>query len=367
MRTQVMMGNRNRHRPLCCGLLACLLLSSLCGCASKQPANAAQEKQTATRDIVRTFRIPPVFIEAHPQLRYDVPVKNDTGETVRFSHVRRSCTCVGAVELESKELAPGQETVLHFDIDVSHRKGAQRFVSYLVEEGGGEWTYELETTLYERACFAEVGSLHFGMVNPKAEEVRQTEFRLYAESAAELPHEVAFRSGSDCLRIEAEPSSDERLPDGIIFRKMPLKIHLKAPATPGLQNVSLHAQYVWGTEKREVPTGVDWNVRTLVSITPSQTYFGTIDSSSPERIERRVTLQSPDGRALRIKKVTTSQPEQVDCRIEGPHEGTTIRLLLALNTKALKKPLWDEVVVEMDNPLQPSVKVPIAALPKQAR
>lgn len=367
MRIQMMAGRRIHRRNLGFGSLACLLLSPLCGCATREPVNAAQEHQFPTRDIVRTFRIPPFFVEEHPNLRHDVPVRNDTGQTVRFSHVRQSCTCVGAVNLESKELPPGQETTLHFDIDVSRRTGPQRFICYLVEERGTEWTYELETTLYQRARFAEDGSLHFGMVNPKAEEVRQTEFRLYAESAAGFPRDVMFRSDSDCLRVEAEPCNDEQLPDGIIFRKIPLKIHLKAPATPGLKNVALHAKYVCGTEKREVPTGVDWNVRTLVSITPSQAYFGTIDSSSPERIERRVTLQSPDGRAIRIKKVTTSQPEQVDCRIDGPHEGTRIRLVLALNTKSFKKPLWDEVVVEIDNPLQPSVKIPIAALPKQVR
>lgn len=367
MRTQVSMGGRNPRTKLYIGLLACLFLLLHCGCISKDSVNAVQGDQTAARELVHTFRIPSIFVEDHPNLRYDVPVKNGTGKTVRFSHIRQTCTCMGAVDLESKQLDPGQETILHFDIDVSHRKGPQRFVCFLVEEGGGEWRYELETTLYEHARFAEDGALHFGMVNPKAEEVRQTEFRLYADSTTRLPHEVVFGSNSDCLRVEAEPSSEERLPDGIVFRKIPLKIHLKAPATPGLRNVSLNAKYVAGTEKREVPTAIDWNVRTLVSITPSQAYFGTIDSSSPERIERRVTLQSPDGRALRIKKVTSAQPEQVDCRIEGPHEGTTIRLVLALKTKSLKKPLWDEVMVEMDSPLQPSVKIPIAALPKQVR
>lgn len=250
---------------------------------------------------------------------------------------------------------------------MSHRKGAQRFVCYLIEEGGGEWTYELESTLYERACFAEDGSLHFGMVNPKAEEVRQTELRLYAESAGKLPSAVAFGSSSDCLWIEAKPSNEEQMPDGIIVRKIPLNIHLKAPPTPGLQNVSLHAKLNWGTEKREVPMGVDWNVRTLVSITPSQAYFGTIDSSSPERIERRVTLQSPDGHALTVKKVRTSHPEQVHCRIDRSGTGATIRLVLVLDAKSVKKPLWGEVVVEMDDSLQPSVKIPIAALPKQGR
>lgn len=348
-------------------LLACLLLAPLCGCASKEAANAAQVDQAPGKNITRTFHIPPIFIEDHPNLRYDVPVKNETGKTVRFSGVRQSCSCMGAVNLESKELAPGQETILHYDIDVSRRKGLQRFICHLVEEGGGEWTYELETRLYERAGFAEVGSLHFGMVNPKAEEARQTEFHLYAESAAKLPREVAFRSDSKCLRIEAEPSNDEQLPDGIIERTIPLKIHLKAPAMPGLQNVSLHANFFQGTEKREIPIGVVWNVRTLVSITPAQVYFGTIDSSSPERIERRVTLQSPDGSTLTAKRVRTSQPELVQCRIDGPHEGASILLLFVLDAKALKMPLWGEVVVEMDNPLQPSVKIPIAALLKQMR
>jgi len=316
---------------------------------------------------VRTFHIPPFFVEDHPSLVHDVPVKNETGATVRFKHIRQSCTCMGAVNLDSKELAPGQETTLRFDIDVGHRKGPQRFICYLVEEGGSEWTYELETTLYERARFAEDGSIHFGMMNPKAEEVRNTELRLYAENTARLPREVAFHGDSNCLRIEAEPSIDEQLPEGFVLRRIPLRIHLKAPALPGLQNVALHAKVLVGKEKRELHTGVDWNVRTLVSITPSQAYFGTVDSSSPEHIERRMQLQSPDGRALTVKKVTTSHPELVQCRIDGPHEGATIRLQLVLDAKSLKKPLWGEVVVQIDNPVQPSVKFPIAALLKQAR
>jgi hypothetical protein len=104
MRRQRMIGTWHRRRHESFVSLACLFLFALCGCASKQHDNASNEDATPIRNIVRTFRIPPFFVEDHPNLRYDVPVKNETGKAVRFSQVRQSCTCMGAANLESKEV-----------------------------------------------------------------------------------------------------------------------------------------------------------------------------------------------------------------------------------------------------------------------
>jgi hypothetical protein len=346
-------------------LIICLLISLHLGCNSTEPP--ANRPVDHTRGVVpHTHQIPPFFADDRDSLEYDMPVKNETGRPLRFTHVRPSCACAGATRVDSKELAPGQETMLHFDINLRHRTGAQRFVCHLVEENGTEWTYALETTIYERARFAEVGSIHFGMVNPGVEEVRETDFYLYAENSQKLPQEVIFRTGSHYLRVETGPSSVEQKPDGMVFRKIPLKLHLHAPKTPGLQNTSVYARIFREKEKQDVQTGVDWNVRTLLTVSPAQVYFGIVDPSSSKTIERRITLQSPDGRSLAVKSVTASCP-QVHCSIEGPREGSMVRLLLVLNPRAVGKPFWGEVAIETNNPLQPSIKVPIAALSKSAK
>jgi hypothetical protein len=264
------------------------------------------------------------------------------------------------------ELGPGQETTLHFDIDLRHRKGPQQFVCRLVEEGGAEWTYTLETTLYERARFAEVGSTHFGMVDPGVQEVRETHFYLCAESPQALPQEVSFRTNSDHVRVEAGPGTIETNPDGIGVRKIPVKFRLRAPTRPGLESASVYATVAWPKEKQEVLAGVDWNVRTLISISPAQAYFGMVDPTSSGRIERRVTVRRPDGRPLVVKGVKASCP-QVRCSVQEPRDGPTAVLLLDLDPKEVTKPLWGEVVLETDHPVQAIVKIPVAALPKQTQ
>jgi hypothetical protein len=56
MRAQTMVGKRNPRRQLCCGSLACIFLSGLCGCTSKEPIDAALKGQ------------PPTTGQTHPSL-----------------------------------------------------------------------------------------------------------------------------------------------------------------------------------------------------------------------------------------------------------------------------------------------------------
>lgn len=167
------------------------------GCSSGEPATAIPASPPSN-PMVRVFQIPPRFVEETTRLEYDAPVKNETGRFVRFTGVQRSCSCTAA-ELGARELSPGEATTLHFDIDLRHRKGPQKFVCRLLEEGGPEWTYALETTLYERAHFAETGMTHFGMTDPNAEETRETAFFLIRSrrwgSGIPLPGLTFFRPG----------------------------------------------------------------------------------------------------------------------------------------------------------------------------
>jgi len=142
-------------------LLICLAALVLpLGCTSGKPADS-ESVRPAAEPVARTVQIPPLFVDDTPELQYDFPVWNETGQPVRFTQVRPSCACAGGTKLAAMELAPGEETTLHFDIDLRQRKGPQQFVCHLVEAGGSTWTYTLETTLYERARFVEIGSIPF--------------------------------------------------------------------------------------------------------------------------------------------------------------------------------------------------------------
>jgi hypothetical protein len=235
------------------------------------------------------------------------------------------------------ELAPGKETVLHFDVDLRGRTGPQRFVCYLVEENGNEWTYSVETTLYERAQFGGAGSTHFGMVDPNGVEVRETELLFWAENRTGLPQEVSFKSEEDRLRVEPGPVTVENLPDGTALRKIPLKLRLQAPGWPGSGHASFQAHYEQNGEKQRLTAGVDWNVRSFYSLSPPQVYFGTV-AQADGPIEKQVQIRTTDRKPLTIKSTKVSCPG-VSVRVEEGSDESTRRFALCLDPRSLTGPL----------------------------
>jgi hypothetical protein len=352
--------SRYGPRLLVLSCAVCLCLST--GCARQRPADAAAVPAQG-QPIYHAEQLPPILAEPYGSLRHDTTVKNETGRMVHFVRVQTSCSCSGGTTLETMEFAPGQETVLHFDINLQSRTGPQRFVCRLLEDNGTEWTYELATTIYEPARFGSRGGTHFGMIDPNAEEAREGEFILVADSPANLPQDISFTAGSEALQIEPGPAADEVQEDGVAVRKVPLKFRLRAPATPGLGQVRAAVQFERQGAKQQVETTVDWNVRTFYSVSPAQVYFGTVEPGDGA-VERRVIIRVLDRDSLTIKEAKVSCPG-VRCSVEKPRQSGTGELLLVLDPGSVSGPLLGEVIVETDHPVQPTVKIPLAAIPKR--
>jgi hypothetical protein len=358
-----------------CGLLSFKhsALFFICVAAIIFPIGCAKNKPTQSEGALlldestsHTIRIPPIFVDDTSSLQYDVPVKNETGRPVRFTRIRQSCSCQGATKLAATELEPGQETTLHFDIDFHNRTGPQRFVCDLLEAAGAEWIYALETTLYERIRFADADYIHFGMVDPKTEEVRATQLHLHAKSLQTLPQNVSFRTDSDRLQVEQGVESIEELPDGVVVRKIPVKLRLLRPEAPGLEQATVYAEAERQGIKHQTKASVTWNVRSFYSVAPAQAYFGIVDRAAATQIERRIVIRRTDGQALSIKGIKVPYPS-VRCSVEKTPEGSTGRLLLVLDPRSMSGPLWGEVTVETDHDGQPQLKIPVAALMKSSK
>jgi hypothetical protein len=334
------------------------------GCDAPKPAT--EEGRTLAQSTDHTKQLAPLFVDDSLELQYDFPVKNDADQTIRFTELVQGCACMGASTIDAMALAPGEETVLHFHVDLRNRTGPQRIVCRLVEAGGSNWFYAIETTLYKRAAFAENGTLHFGMVDPRAEEVRETAFLLHAENAESLPSQVALHSKSAHVRVETGEGSIETLPDHTVVRKVPLKLRLRAPDTTGLGQTIIVAEFSRAGAKKEVETGISWNVSSFYSVEPPQVFFGTVDPSSAKVVEKSVLIRRKDGEALRIKAAKTSSGS-VRCSVEPTENPAVWRVMLVLDPKSMSEPVWSELVVETDYRVQPRVKIPLAALVTQSK
>lgn len=356
---QVQTGRR--PVPAALGLVAVLLST---GCGAHSPAQPAAKVQIESQSS--TVQLPPLFVGDQPALEHRIVVRNQYSQPVRFTQIRQSCSCSTATKLATMRLAPGEETTLHFHADLRSRVGPQRFVCHLVEEGGAEWTYALETTLHERARFIPVGPLHFGMVNPRAETVRDLEFRLHAESQDALPGSVTVRTDGDALRVEAGESVVEEQPDGTWVRQFAIQVRLRAPEAPGLGQQPIYAQFERNGFQEQAQMAVTWNVRSYYEVRPPQVYFGTLDPSSAKPVERRLSIRRTDGRPLAIKAVRYSCPA-VQHTVEKASDPVTASLTLVLDPALVTGSFWEEMRIDTDLSEQPTIKIPIAAIIRVSR
>jgi hypothetical protein len=314
--------------------------------------------------VQHIYQVPPIFVGDSLDFQYDIPVRNESDSLVRFTRIRQSCSCSAATKLAAMELEPGQETTLHFHADLRGRLGPQRYICYLVEAGGVEWTYGVETSLHERARFVPHGSIHFGMVNPRADESRELEFRLHAENERALPAKVTFRTEGEHLKVQALQDTIEEQPDGTCVRSYRLQVGLYAPQTPGLGHHLVYAEFERQGVKQKVESGVSWNVRSFYEVQPAQAYFGTVDTATSESIERQLIIRRTDGEPLTIKSVK-SPSDALQWSLEKTKDDSMAKLVLVLDPKAMAgAPLWGEMMIETNVAMQPLVKVSVAALTK---
>jgi hypothetical protein len=332
-------------------------------CFSENSANLQSEAEDlpSLAGVSETIRIPPLFVGDALTLQHCVVVRNQTKRRVKFVETRQSCACAGATKLAADELEPGEETVLQFHIDLRQRRGRQRFQCHLIEAGGTEWSYALETVLYERARFDEPGPIHFGMVDTKTDVVRDTHLILHAERKDMLPPNVSVRTSRENLMVEIAPAPVEELPDGTFRRTFPVTLRLGSPRCPGLEQATVYAECDSAGEKQVVQINVTWNLRTLYAVSPSEVYFGTIDTNATEAVKRHVLIRRTDGQPLKLKagKVTCAG---VQCSLQVLKDSSTCRLLLILDPKGLRESLWGEALIETDDTLQPQLRIPVAAV-----
>lgn len=342
--------------------LGAVILSA--GCSSQSPAQPPAKIRIESQSF--TFQLPPLFVGDQAALEHEIAVRNEYSQPVRFIQIRQSCSCSAATKLASMQLGPGEATTPHFHADLRSRVGPQRFVCHLVEEGGAEWTYALETTLHERARFVPVGPLHFGMVNPRAEAVRDLEFRLHAESEQALPGSVTVRTDGDALRVQVGEGVVEEQTDGTWVKNFAIQVRLHAPEMPGLGQQAVYAQFERNGVPEQTQMAVTWNVRSFYEVRPAQVYFGTLDPSSAQPVERQLSIRRTDGRPLVIEAVRYSCPG-IRHTVKKSADVATASLALVLDPARMTGPLWAEMVIQTNLAEQPIINVPIAALLRAAK
>jgi hypothetical protein len=199
------------------------------------------------------------------------------------------------------------------------------------------------------------------MVPSGAKESRDLTFLVDAETEAALPALPVFRTDLPNLRVDVAKKERVRRSDGTAARKVTLKTTLDVPEQSGPGQGNVIAEVKRSGKKEEVKATVGWNVRSMLSVTPAEAFFGTIDQGTTEPIQRRILVKRADGKPLLVKNVQVALPG-VTCVVERSSAESPSFLCFRLDPKLVRDAVYGEAIVETDYDLQPRLRIPVAAV-----
>ena len=334
---------------ICCAFLLCM------GCSSTEQANAPGSSTSQAPEHVR--KLPPLFLDKAEGVHEQMPVTNETGKTVHFTSIRYSCACAGA-KLAKMDLDPGEATTLNFDIDFHGRSGQQRFTTRLVEDNGQEWPYVIEIRLYRRGDFDVGDQLHFGAFDQGETKEREAIFRLYGENRSEIPAAPVF--SADVKELKCAPGSEsvEELPDGVVVKKIPIKLTLNANGS-GPNFTTLRAAFMHHGQKQEAICVVDWAVRPGIVATPSVINFGTLGSGAATTTQR-VFLKRSDRQPFAVTSLGAVS-SSLSCAAKKTDDPSVWLIELTLDPKLLTGFISENLEIQTDYTTQSTLKIPVLA------
>jgi hypothetical protein len=324
------------------------------GSGSSQPE---EEQGPVAVQFIHNLR--PVIADETPSLKVELPFVNRTRRVVRVKEVRHCCG-VATAGVAVKELQPGEETVLTLGINISGRHGDQAFNASIQSDAGDEWSYRVRTVVYDCFKVEPYNGIRFGLVDPNERASSTAHVLFYARAGEPLPDLLKFQSSCEYIKVTPGDPVDEPQPDGIICRKFPVTARLTAPAASDVTNSSISVtsqKKEGGLEEIRVP--VVWGVKRLYELAPARVFFRKADIADGA-LQKHVSVRRLDGRTFRILGVKAVHPA-ISASAAQSGQASEHRLSITLDSARFAETLWDEVVVTTDHPLQPVLRIPVAA------
>ncbi len=326
------------------------------GCSESQsPVNTTETGSWKKRLVVHEW--PSGFHERGTVLEHEFQVINDTDSPVRFDRVQTSCTCTTA-ELTTKNLDPREETVLKMALTVARGRGIREASCVLLDDQRRSWVYRGRVTSHsplELATHGRRAYINLGVVDPGEEAASHLDVYTFAEPKRQPPHVQVLGDVQDSIRVHSEDCGVTTLPDSFRKRTTRLSFMLRGQSASGVRKCEVGIGCRVDDELIEGTASVTWEVRSGYCVEPKRVHLGAIRGNEP--IKKSIELKRFDNKAVLISAVCTRSPAIIS-EVNSTESAATVTL--TVTPGRLNGPLYEEVRIELDDPVEPVIVVPLS-------
>lgn len=166
----------------------------------------------------------------------------------------------------------------------------------------------------------------------------------------------------DLKIVEVSSNIDGKMTYKVVPDSEPGHYKIKLYKNPKLPTLNTWGSLFITTNSENTPDKVvQVNVvtRGAIIVQPSALNFGNVRSSSPNRIEKVLTVSKVSG-AFQIRDVAFSSTNY-EARIEPVEEGKKYKVRVSFHPEADQKSYVDEMIISTDDPQEPSIRVRLIA------
>ena len=335
-------------------------------------ASGKGEREAGRRDDRKNrdpIAIPPLFGEPPFKVHHAALIRNETDSVLRFTRVTSSCGC-SRIQLEDMEIAPGERTWLHLEVDLPGNSSGRRIICLLQQEDGAHRRYDFHVSAFPTIQFLdESGSVTVGAVRPGQSLDRRVPVFLHAEGRNTIPPEiVSVVSRDPAVTATFLNSSDSTLLAGEVgTRRMAvLDLHLNWMPREGPFSYPLEVHY------RGIGTRIISGVKSLTV----SGFFESVYDVTPKRIRvesvrpaegvvtRPVILRCRDNSALEILSVDT-QSKAVTVINQSRLGRGAFQIVVGIIPTQFDDFFFTECVIRTNHAVQPVVILPVSGTKEQ--
>lgn len=309
-----------------------------------------------------SVKVPPIFGKDRLVIKHEVPVVNDTPNSICIKDIHHSCACSKA-QLDKMEVTPGNQSMLQIEVDMT-RFGGSRRVDCLLETSQGDlWKYVFDLTAYPflQPVDNNLEYVSFGEVDPGEECETCLDIYLHAPGVRNVPPVVvSAECETDEVRASVKNNEDwEILADGSgTRRKAAIRFSLSPQSCAGSQTSTCRIRYRGERIEGDARFTLSWQVRPAYELSPNRIYLDSIDAIAGS-FTRPLSIRRLDGQSLEIHSVKTNSSAVVVKRIERVASDQQ-RIVFEVTPESIRDVLLAETVVRTNHPRQPIIVVVIS-------